>query len=210
MSNNTHPKSSGLEDDIDIELENITKTEELQQKKEQLDQYLETVNGDLSRVEQAIKDAEKVALKIETATTSLTNSANKIQPALDSLVENAPKDARLKFTAQLSDNAIQQIQTLYDGFLEGEKTRLTAHLEEEKAIMAGFIVVQMMAFKQWIQAQKKAFEQHVKDMEDVKRYGEGIWLSKRSWEWIQGALIGLGIWFVAFMTIVIVLYVQHR
>ena len=210
MSNNTHPKSSGLEDDIDITLENISKTEELQQKKEQLDQYLESVNGTLNRAEQAIKGWEAVALKIETATTSLTNSADKIQPALDSLVENAPKDARLKFTAQLSDNAIQQIQTLYNGFLEGEKTRLTAHLEEEKAIMAGFIVVQMMAFKQWVQTLKKAFDKHVDEMDRVKRYGEGIWLSKRSWEWIQGALIGLGIWVVAFVTIVIVLYVQRR
>lgn len=203
MSNNTHPKSSGL-DDIDVELENISKTEELQQKKEKLDQYLESVNGTLNRAEQAIKDAEKVAVKIETATTSLTKSADKIQPALDSLVENAPKDSRLKFTAQLSDDAIQQLQTLHDGFIEDEKTRLTAHFEEEKAIMAGFIVVQMMAFKQWVQALKKAFEGHVKDMEDVKRYGEGIWLSKRSWDWIQGSLIFLGIWFVAFIIGVIV------
>lgn len=210
MSNSTHPKSSGLDDDIDITLENISKTEELQQKKEQLDLYLESVNGSLTRVEQAIKDAEKVAKKLETATDSLIKSADKIQPALDSLVENAPKDARLKFTAQLSDDAIQQIKTMHDGFIEDEKTRLTAHLEEEKAIMASFIVVQMMAFKQWMQAQKKAFERHVKDMEDVKRYGEGIWLSKRSWDWIQGALIGLGIWFVAIMTCVIVLYVQRR
>ena len=207
MSNNTHPKSSGL-DDIDVELEIISKTEELQQKKEKLDQYLESVNGTLNRAEQAIKDAEKVALKIETATTSLTNSANKIQPALDSRVENAPKDARLKFTAQLSDDAIQQLETLHDGFIEDEKTRLTAHLEEEKAIMAGFIVVQMMAFKQWVQTQKKAFEGHVKDMEDVKRYGEGIWLSKRSWDWIQGSLIALGIWFVACVTVLIVVFTQ--
>ena len=209
MSNNTHPKSSGL-DDIDIELENISKTEELQQKKEQLDQYLETVNGTLSRAEQAIKDAEKVAKKLETATDSMTKSADKIQPALDSLVENAPKDARLKFTAQLSDDAIQQLQTLHDGFTEDEKTRLTAHLEEEKAIMAGFIVVQMMAFKQWVQTLKKAFNKHVDDMDRVKRYGEGIWLSKRSWEWIQSSLIFLGIWFVAFITCVIVLYVKSR
>ena len=209
MSNNTHPKSSGL-DDIDVELESISKTEELQQKKEQLDQYLETVNGDLSRVEQAIKDAEAVATKIETATTSLTNSVDKIQPALDSLVENAPKDARLKFTAQLSDNAIQQIQTLYDGFIEGEKTRLTAHLEEEKAIMAGFIVVQMMSFKQWVQTLKKAFDKHVDEMDRVKRYGEGIWLSKRAWDWIQYSLIFLGAWFVCFVTIVILYYVKIR
>ena len=209
MSNNTHPKSSGL-DDIDVELESISKTEELQQKKEQLDQYLETVNGDLSRVEQAIKDAEAVATKIETATTSLTNSVDKIQPALDSLVENAPKDARLKFTAQLSDNAIQQIQTLYNGFLEGEKTRLTAHLEEEKAIMAGFIVVQMMSFKQWVQTLKKAFDRHVDEMDRVKRYGEGIWLSKRAWDWIQYSLIFLGAWFVCFVTIVILYYVKIR
>ena len=208
MSNNTHPKSSGLEDDIDITLENISKTEELQQKKEKLDQYLESVNGTITRAEQAIKGWEAVATKIETATTSLTNSANKIQPALDSLVENAPKDARLKFTAQLSDNAIQQIQTLYNGFLEGEKTRLTAHLEEEKAIMAGFIVVQMMAFKQWIQAQKKAFKRHVDDMDRVKRYGEGIWLSKRAWDWIQYSLILLGIWFVACVTFLIVVFTQ--
>ena len=210
MSNNTHPKSSGLEDDIDITLENISKTEELQQKKEQLDQYLESVNGTLNRAEQAIKGWEAVALKIETATTSLTNSADKIQPALDSLVENAPKDARLKVTAQLSDDAIQQLETLHTGFIEDDKTRLTAHLEEEKAIMAGFIVVQMMAFKQWVQTLKKAFDKHVDEMDRVKRYGEGIWLSKRSWEWIQGALIGLGIWVVAFVTIVIVLYVQRR
>ena len=207
MSNKTHPKASGL-DDIDITLENISKTEELQQKKEKLDQYLESVNGTITRAEQAIKGWEAVATKIETATTSLTNSANKIQPALDSLVENAPKDARLKFTAQLSDNAIQQIQTLYNGFLEGEKTRLTAHLEEEKAIMAGFIVVQMMAFKQWIQAQKKAFKRHVDDMDRVKRYGEGIWLSKRAWDWIQYSLILLGIWFVACVTFLIVVFTQ--
>ncbi len=207
MGNNTHPKSSG-QDEIDITLENISKTEELQQKKEKLDQYLESVNGTITRAEQAIKGWEAVATKIETATTSLTNSANKIQPALDSLVENAPKDARLKFTAQLSDNAIQQIQTLYNGFLEGEKTRLTAHLEEEKAIMAGFIVVQMMAFKQWIQAQKKAFKRHVEDMDRVKRYGEGIWLSKRAWDWIQYSLILLGIWFVACVTFLIVVFTQ--
>ena len=209
MSNNTHPKSSGL-DDIDIELENISKTEELQQKKEQLDQYLESVNGTLTRAEKAIQDAEAVAKKIEAATTSLTNSADKIQPALDSLVENAPKDARLKFTAQLSDDAIQQIETLHTGFIDDEKTRLTAHLEEEKTIMAGFIVVQMMAFKQWVETLKKAFGRHVKEMEDVKRFGEGIWLSKRSWEWIQTSLIVLGIWFVVCITLVIVLYVQRR
>jgi chromosome segregation ATPase len=209
MSNSTPPKSSGL-DDIDIELGNISKTEELQQKKEQLDQYLESVNGSLTRVEQAIKDAETVATKIETATTSLTNSADKIQPALDSLVENAPKDARLQFTAQLSDNAIQQIQTLYNGFVEVEKTRLTAHLEEEKAIMAGFIVVQMMAFKQWIQAQKKAFDNHVKDMEYVKRYGEGIWLSKRTWDWILYSLIFLGAWFACMVTVAIIYYTKLR
>jgi chromosome segregation ATPase len=207
MSNNTHPKSSGL-DDIDVELDIISETEELQQKKEKLDQYLESVNGTLNRAEQAIKDAETVAVKLETATISLTNSANKIQPALDSLVENAPKDARLKFTAQLSDDAIQQLQTLHDGFIEDEKTRLTAHLEEEKAIMAGFIVVQMMAFKQWVQTLKKTFEGHVKDMEDVKRYGEGIWLSIRSWDWIQGSLIVLGIWFVACVTFLIVVFTQ--
>ena len=210
MSNSTHPKSSGLDDDIDVELGNISKTEELQQKKEQLDQYLETVNGTLNRAEKAIKDAEKVAKKIETATDSLTKSADKIQPALDSLVEYAPKDARRKFTAQLSDDAIQKIITMHDGFIEDEKTRLTAHLEEEKAIMASFIVVQMMAFKQWMQAQKKAFERHVKDMEDVKRYGEGIWLSKRAWDWIQYSLIFLGAWFVCFVTVVILYYTKLR
>lgn len=209
MSNNTHPKSSGL-DDIDIELENISKTEELQQKKEQLDQYLESVNGTLTRAEKAIQDAENVAKKIEAATTSLTNSADKIQPALDSLVENAPKDARLKFTAQLSDDAIQQLQTLHDGFIEDEKTRLTAHLEEEKTIMAGFIVVQMMAFKQWVQTLKKAFDRHVDEMDRVKRYGEGIWLSKRAWDWIQYSLVFLGAWFVCFVTIVILYYVKIR
>ena len=209
MSNNTHPKSSGL-DDIDIELENISKTEELQQKKEQLDQYLESVNGTLNRAEQAIKGWEAVALKIETATTSLTNSADKIQPALDSLVENAPKDARLKVTAQLSDDAIQQLETLHTGFIEDDKTRLTAHLEEEKAIMAGFIVVQMMSFKQWVQTLKKAFDRHVDEMDRVKRYGEGIWLSKRAWDWIQYSLIFLGAWFVCFVTIVILYYVKIR
>ena len=76
--------------------------------------------------------------------------------------------------------------------------------------MAGFIVVQMMAFKQWIQAQKKAFEQHVKDMEDVKRYGEGIWLSKRAWDWIQYSLIFLGGWFVCIVTVAILYYTKLR
>ena len=97
---------------------------------------------------------------------------------------------------------------MHDGFIEDEKTRLTAHLEEEKAIMASFIVVQMMAFKQWTQALNKAFRQHVKDMEDVKRYGQGIWLSKRAWDWIQYSLIFLGIWFVSCVILLIVIFRQ--
>ena len=91
----------------------------------------------------------------------------------------------------------------------GEVTGV-AGLISYKAIMASFIVVQMMAFKQWMQAQKKAFERHVKDMEDVKRYGEGIWLSKRAWDWIQYSLIFLGAWFVCFVTVVILYYTKLR
>jgi len=45
---------------------------------------------------------------------------------------------------------------------------------------------------------------HKSEMERIQRYGEGVWLNKRTWQWILGLIIVWGFWFVASITFLII------
>ena len=57
--------------------------------------------------------------------------------------------------------------------------------------------------------EKQAFENHKIEMERTKEYGEGVWFSKRAWDWIFGFMIVSGFWFVASITAVIILWTKR-
>ena len=196
MSNTKHPVSSGF-DVVDIVLSNINKKEELQDENEKLDARMEQVNGSLFRAEEALKKAEAIVARIETVTESLTKSADKIEPALNAMADHMSKDKRFKFTAQLDDKAITSIKAQHEEFVKEEKKLLIEHREALKKSMSESVA-----------EEKKAFENHKIEMERTKEYGEGVWLSKRAWDWIFGVLLVCGIWFVASVTLLILVIVQ--
>ena len=174
MSNTSHPKSSGL-DDFDLVLGNINKKEELQDETEKLDRYLEHVHGALFRAEEVIKKADEqigkadaAITRIETATGALERSAEKIEPALNSLADDISKDKRFKFTAQLDDKSIASVKAEHGEFIKDEKKLLEEHRKDLKKSI--FLAVA---------DQKQAFENHKIEMEREREYGDGIWLSKR-------------------------------
>ena len=201
MSNTSHPKSSGL-DDFDLVLGNVNKKEELQDETEKLDRYLEHVHGALFRAEEVIKKADEqigkadaAIARIETATGALERSAEKIEPALNSLADDISKDKRFKFTAQLDDKSIASVKAEHGEFIKDEKKLLEEHRKDLKKSI--FLAVA---------DQKQAFENHKIEMEREREYGDGIWLSKRAWNWAGGLLLVWGIWFVASVIVLIVLF----
>ena len=196
MSNTKHPVTSGF-DDVDIVLSNVNKKEELQDENEKLDARMEQVNGALYRAEEALKKANAIVTRIETATESLSKSADKIEPALNAMADNMSKDKRFKFTAQLDDKSIKSIKAEHEEFVKEEKKLLSEHREALKTSMSESVA-----------EEKKAFENHKIEMERTKEYGEGVWFSKRAWNWISGFLTVSGIWLVASITLVIVLLIE--
>ena len=197
MSNTSHPKSSGL-DDFDLMLGNVNKKEELQDETEKLDRYLEHVRGALFRAEEVIKKADAAITRIETATGALERSAEKIEPALTTMADNISKDKRFKFTAQLDDKSIASVKAEHGEFIKEEKKLLTEHRDALKKSMS-----------ESVEEERKAFENHQKEMERTKEYGEGVWFSQRAWSWISGFLIGSGFWLAASITAAIVLWVKR-
>lgn len=204
MSNTLHPKSSGL-DDFDLVLDNVKKKEELQDETEKLDRYLENVNGTLFRAEEAMKTmedrigkADAAISRIEAATGALERSAGKIEPALNSLADDISKDKRFKFTAQLDDKSIAAVKAEHGEFIAEEKKLLEEH---RKALKKSIFLA--------VAEQKQAFENHKIEMEREREYGDGIWLSKRAWNWAGGLLLGWGIWFVASVILIILAIVER-
>ena len=203
MSNTSHPKSSGL-DDFDLVLGNVNKKEELQDETEKLNRYLEHVHGALFRAEEVIKKADEqigkadaAIARIETATGALEKSAEKIEPALNTMADNISKDKRFKFTAQLDDKSIASVKAEHEEFIAGEKNLLEEHRQALKKSI--FLAVA---------DQKQAFENHKIEMEREREYGDGIWLSKRAWNWAGGLLLVWGIWFVASVILLIVAHMN--
>ena len=196
MSNTKHPVTSGF-DDADIVLSNVNKKEELQDENEKLDARMEQVNGALYRAEEALKKANAIVTRIETATESLSKSADKIEPALNAMADNMSKDKRFKFTAQLDDKSIKSIKAQHEEYVKEEKKLLSEHREALKTSMSESVA-----------EEKKAFENHKIEMERTKEYGEGVWFSQRAWDWIYGFMIVSGFWLVASVTAAIVIWIK--
>ena len=196
MSNTKHPVTSGF-DDVDIVLSNVNKKEELQDENEKLDARMEQVNGALYRAEEALKKANAIVTRIETATDSLSKSADKIEPALNAMADNMSKDKRFKFTAQLDDKSIKSIKVEHEEFVKEEKKLLSEHREALKKSMSESVA-----------EEKQAFENHKIEMERTKEYGEGVWFSQRAWDWIYGFMIVSGFWLVASVTAAIVIWIK--
>lgn len=204
MANTSHPKSSGLDDDIDAKLDNINTREELLEDTGKLNQYLEHVHGAAFRAEKVMKEADKKIERLESVTKSVEKSAELIEPALTSMADNISKDKHFHFTARLEDTAIDSIKDMHREFKEEEKEFLKKHIKAEKNMIATFEENQMTVHTQFMKNMQQAFDSHEKEMERIQRYGEGVWLNKRTWQWVIGLIIVWGVWFVASITFLII------
>ena len=208
MANTTHPKSSGFDDEIEAKLDNINTREELLEDTGKLNQYLEHVRGAVFRAQKVMKEADEKIERLESVTKSVENSAKLIEPALNSMADNISKDKRFHFTARLEDTAIDSIKAMHEEFKEEEKEFLKKHIKAEKNMIATFEENQTKAHTQFMMKMQQAFDSHEKEMEKIQRYGEGVWLNKRTWQRVIGLIIVWGFWFVASITILIIKAMQ--
>ena len=200
MANTTHPKSSGFDDEIEAKLDNINTREELLEDTGKLNQYLEHVHGAVFRAEKVMKEADGQIERLESVTKSVEKSAKLIEPALNSMADNISKDKHFHFTARLEDAALDSIKDMHREFIEGEKEFLNKHLISEANMITSFAQKQAKVHAQFMTALNQSFDYHKSEMERIQRYGEGVWLNKRTWQWVIGLIIVWGVWFVASIT----------
>lgn len=204
MANTTHPKSSGFDDEIEAKLDNINTREELLEDTGKLNQYLEHVHGAAFRAEKVMKEADGQIERLESVTKSVEKSAKLIEPALNSMADNISKDKHFHFTARLEDAALDSIKDMHREFIEGEKELLNKHLISEANMITSFAQKQAKVHAQFMTALNQSFDYHKSEMERIQRYGEGVWLNKRTWQWVIGLIIVWGVWFVASITFLII------
>lgn len=204
MANTTHPKSSGFDDEIEAKLDNINTREELLEDTGKLNQYLEHVQGAAFRAEKVMKEADGQIERLESVTKSVEKSAKLIEPALNSMADNISKDKHFHFTARLEDTALDSIKDMHREFIEGEKEFLNKHLISEANMITSFAQKQAKVHAQFMTALNQSFDYHKSEMERIQRYGEGVWLNKRTWQWVIGLIIVWGVWFVASITFLII------
>ena len=204
MANTTHPKSSGFDDEIEANLDNINTREELLEDTGKLNQYLEHVHGAAFRAEKVMKEADGQIERLESVTKSVEKSAKLIEPALNSMADNISKDKHFHFTARLEDAALDSIKDMHREFIEGEKEFLNKHLISEANMITSFAQKQAKVHAQFMTALNQSFDYHKSEMERIQRYGEGVWLNKRTWQWVFGLIIVWGVWFVASITFLII------
>ena len=204
MANTSHPKSSGFDDEIEAKLDNINTREELLEDTGKLNQYLEHVHGAAFRAEKVMKEADGQIERLESVTKSVEKSAKLIEPALNSMADNISKDKHFHFTARLEDAALDSIKDMHREFIEGEKEFLNKHLISEANMITSFAQKQAKVHAQFMTALNQSFDYHKSEMERIQRYGEGVWLNKRTWQWILGLIIVWGFWFVASITFLII------
>ena len=203
MANTTHPKSSGL-DDVDAVLENINTKEELIQDTGKLNQYLEHVHGAIFRAEKVMKEADSKIERLESIAKSVEKSAELIDPALKTMADHIEKDRPYHFTARLNDTSTEQIKQMHREITGEEEVFLSTHLNSEANMITSFARKQAKVHALFMTELQQAFESHEKEMEKIQRYGQGVWLNKRTWQWVIGLLIALGWWFVASITLWII------
>ena len=204
MANTSHPKSSGFDDEIEAKLDNINTREELLEDTGKLNQYLEHVHGAAFRAEKVMKEADGQIERLESVTKSVEKSAKLIEPALNSMADNISKDKHFHFTARLEAAALDSIKDMHREFIEGEKEFLNKHLIYEVNIITSFAQKQAKVHAQFMTALNQSFDYHKSEMERIQRYGEGVWLNKRTWQWVIGLIIVWGVWFVASITFLII------
>ena len=204
MANTTHPKSSGFDDEIEAKLDNINTREELLEDTGKLNQYLEHVHGAAFRAEKVMKEADGQIERLESVTKSVEKSAKLIEPALNSMADNISKDKHFHFTARLEDAALDSIKDMHREFIEGEKEFLNKHLISEANMITSFAQKQAKEHAQFMTALNQSFDYHKSEMERIQRYGEGVWLNKRTWQWVIGLIIVWGVWFVASISFLII------
>ena len=204
MANTSHPKSSGFDDEIEAKLDNINTREELLEDTGKLNQYLEHVHGAAFRAEKVMKEADGQIERLESVTRSVEKSAKLIEPALNSMADNISKDKHFHFTARLEDAALDSIKDMHREFIEGEKEFLNKHLISEANMITSFAQKQAKVHAQFMTALNQSFAYHKSEMERIQRYGEGVWLNKRTWQWVIGLIIVWGVWFVASITFLII------
>ena len=152
------PPKTGL--DFGAMMDEIDDQEELQKESEKVKELLEQVKKTASDLETSFETMvieafgmDKIALSIQEASWKIKWTLDRIDLALERMNET-------KYTVQLDDKSVLEINDLHRGLLSDQK----------------------LALEEYKLEQKELFSQYKKDLKSIAA-GQGVWLSSKAWVW---------------------------
>ncbi|MBQ9889766.1 MAG: hypothetical protein IJM41_11120 [Bacteroidales bacterium] len=152
------PPQSGL--DFEAMMDEIDDQEELKKESEKVKELLEQVKKTASDLETSFETMvieafgmDKIALSIQEASWKIKWTLDRIDLALERMNET-------KYTVQLDDKSVLEVNELHRGLVSDQK----------------------LALEEYKLEQKELFSQYKQDLKSIAA-GQGVWLSSKAWVW---------------------------
>lgn len=152
------PPKTGL--DFGAMMDEIDDQEELQKESEKVKELLEQVKKTASDLETSFETMvieafgmDKIALSIQEASWKIKWTLDRIDLALERMNET-------KYTVQLDDKSVLEVNELHRGLVSDQK----------------------LALEEYKLEQKELFSQYKQDLKSIAA-GQGVWLSSKAWVW---------------------------
>ncbi len=152
------PPKTGL--DFGAMMDEIDDQEELKKESENVKELLGQVKKVASELEASFETMVIEAFGMDETAASIQEASWKIKWTLDRIDLALERMNETKYTVQLDDKSVLEINDLHRGLLSDQK----------------------LALEEYKLEQKELFSQYKKDLKSIAA-GQGVWLSSKAWVW---------------------------
>ena len=152
------PPKTGL--DFGAMMDEIDDQEELKKESENVKELLGQVKKAASDLETSFETMVIEAFGMDETAESIMEASWKIKWTLDRIDLALERMNETKYTVQLDDKSVLEINDLHRGLLSDQK----------------------LALEEYKLEQKELFSQYKKDLKSIAA-GQGVWLSSKAWVW---------------------------
>ena len=152
------PPKTGL--DFGAMMDEIDDQEELKKESEKVKELLGQVKKAASDLEASFETMVIEAFGMDETAESIMEASWKIKWTLDRIDLALERMNETKYTVQLDDKSVLEINDLHRGLLSDQK----------------------LALEEYKLEQKELFSQYKKDLKSIAA-GQGVWLSSKAWVW---------------------------
>jgi hypothetical protein len=141
-------------------MDEIDDQEELKKESENVKELLGQVKKTASDLETSFETMVIEAFGMDEIATSIMEASWKIKWTLDRIDLALERMNETKYTVQLDDKSVLEVNDLHRGLLSDQK----------------------LALEEYKLEQKELFSQYKKDLKSIAA-GQGVWLSSKAWVW---------------------------